>query len=180
MTSSEGANNRSYGAATNTWFSIEVVEGSVLSNTATLAPAGPQGPQGVTGAQGPQGPSGASVTGAQGPQGPTPLVYLQKNYNFVGNLTTGTGTARFYAPSNITLRSAYFTLGTPPTSVNSTISIIKNNSTTLNTINILASNYVSINTPMSASMTTSDFLTVTTAASSEAANGSLTIIYTYD
>lgn len=107
-------------------------------------------------------------------------VYLQKNYNFVGNLTNGTGTARFYAPSNITLRSAYFTVGNPPTGSNSTISIIKNNTTTLNTINITAGSYISTNTPMSASMTTSDFLTVTTAASSNAANGSLTIIYTYD
>jgi hypothetical protein len=52
-----------------TWLSIQVVEGSILSNTAVVAPEGPQGPQGPQGNIGPQGPQGAA--GATGPQGPT-------------------------------------------------------------------------------------------------------------
>jgi hypothetical protein len=68
-------NTRTVAASnTYTWLSIEVVEGSILSNTAIVAPAGPQGPQGPggTGPQGPQGPQGdaSTVAGPQGPQGP--------------------------------------------------------------------------------------------------------------
>ena len=160
-------------------------------------PGGPQGPQGPSGPaggpQGPQGPSGASVTGPtgpsgpsgpaggpQGPQGPTPFVYLSKTYNILGPLTILTGTTRFYPPANITLRSAYFSVGDSPTVGNATISIIKNNLTTLNTLNITLGSYISANYAMSATMTSSDFLTISTTAASSAANGALTIIYTID
>jgi len=62
MTAVESASTpRSYGAAQNTWFAIEVVEGSALSNTATLAPAGPQGAQGVQGAAGAGAPGGSNT-----------------------------------------------------------------------------------------------------------------------
>jgi hypothetical protein len=62
MTAVESASTpRSYGAAQNTWFAIEVVEGSALSNTATLAPAGPQGVQGVQGAAGAGSPGGSNT-----------------------------------------------------------------------------------------------------------------------
>lgn len=124
---------------------------------------------------------GTPVAGPQGPQGPTPYVYLQKTYNFVGGLTVGTGTARFYPTSNVTLRSAYFTVGTSPTTGNASISVIKNNTTTLNVINIIVGNYISTNTVMDATMTNTDFLTVTTSTVGGAtANGSLSVIYTID
>jgi len=121
---------------------------------------------------GPQGP--------QGPQGPTPVVYNQKTYNFVGDMATGTGTIRFYPSSNITLRSAYLSVGTAPSIGNVSISIVKNNTTTLNVINIANNSYISSNTVMSAAMTNTDFLTVDTTATSLAGNGALIIIYTID
>jgi hypothetical protein len=98
----------------------------------------------------------------------------------VGPLTIQTGTTRFYPPANVTLKSAYFTVGTSPTSGNSTVSIIKNNTTTLNTINIIIGNYISTNTAMSSTLKTNEFLTVTTSATGLAANGALTVTYTID
>jgi hypothetical protein len=159
--------------------------------TGPQGPTGPTGPSGgPTGPQGPQGPSGPSVTGPQGPTGPsggptgptgpTPIVYLQKNYNFVGAMTIQTGTARFYPPANITLRSSYLTVGTPPSGSNTTVNIVKNGTTTLNTINITVGSYISSNVVMGQSLLTTDYLTVDTVAGSSAANGSLTIIYTID
>ena len=159
--------------------------------TGPTGPTGPSGPAG--GPQGPQGPSGSSITGPtgpsgpsgpaggpQGPQGPTPYVYLTKTYNMVGQLTVLTGTTRFYPPANVTLRSAYLTVGDSPTLGNTTINIIKNNITTLNTLNITLGSYISANYVMNATMTSSDFLTVSTTAASGAGNGALTIIYTID
>lgn len=160
-------------------------------------PTGPQGPQGPSGPSGgptgPSGPSGASIVGPTGPtgpsgpsggptgpSGPTPLVYLNTTYNFVGLIKIQTGTARFYPISNITLRSARFAVGDSPTSGNVTLQIIKNNAQTLNTINITLGSYVSTNTVMNATMTNTDFLTVSTTAGSGAANGALTIYYTID
>lgn len=143
-------------------------------------PTGPQGPTGpvstVAGPQGPTGPSG----GPTGPTGPTPIVYLQKNYNFVGGMTIQTGTARFYPPANITLRSSYLTVGTAPSSANATVNVVKNGVTTLNTINITTGTFVSANVVMGQSLLTTDYLTVDTSAGSGAANGSLTIVYTVD
>ena len=158
----------------------------------TIGDSGPQGPQGPSGPsggpQGPQGPSGAGPTGPSGPSGPSggpqgpqgPAAILSKTYNMVGPLTIQTGTTRFYPPANVTLKSAYFTVGTSPTSGNSTVSIIKNNTTTLNTINIIIGNYISTNTVMSSTLKTNEFLTVTTSASGLAANGALTVTYTID
>jgi hypothetical protein len=155
-------------------------------------PTGPQGPSGPSGPsggpQGPQGPSGAGPTGPSGPSGPSggptgpsgPAAILSKTYNMVGPLTIQTGTTRFYPPANVTLKSAYFTVGTSPTSGNSTVSIIKNNTTTLNTINIIIGNYISTNTAISSTLKTNEFLTVTTSASGLAANGALTVTYTID
>lgn len=144
-------------------------------------PTGPQGPQGPTGPSlaGPQGPTGPSG-GPTGPSGPTPIVYLQKNYNFVGGMTIQTGSARFYPPANITLQSSYLTVGTPPASTNTVVNIIKNGTTTLNTINVAVGTYVSPNVVMGQSLLTTDYLTVDTVAGSGAANGSLTIVYTID
>ena len=143
-------------------------------------PTGPQGPTGpvstVAGPQGPTGPSG----GPTGPSGPTPIVYLQKNYNFVGGMTIQTGTARFYPPANITLRSSYLTVGTAPSSANATVNVVKNGVTTLNIINITSGTFISSNVVMGQSLLTTDYLTVDTAAGSGAANGSLTIVYTVD
>jgi hypothetical protein len=158
-------------------------------------PGGPQGPTGPSGPaggpQGPTGPSGASVTGptgpsgpsgpAGGPQGPTgPSALLSKTYNMLGPLMMLVGTVRFYPPANVTLKSAYFTVGDSPTSGNATVSIIKNNTTTLNTINIVIGNYISSNTVMNATLKTNEFLTITTSATGSAANGSVTITYTID
>ena len=142
-------------------------------------PTGPQGPAGSAGPTGPSGPSGPSG-GPTGPSGPTPLVYLNTTYNFVGLLKIVTGTARFYPLSNITLRSARLSVGDSPTTANATVQIIKNNTQTLNTINITVGSYVSTNTVMNATLTNSDFLTVSTTAGAGAANGALTIYYTID
>jgi hypothetical protein len=143
-------------------------------------PTGPQGPTGpvstVAGPQGPQGPSG----GPTGPQGPTPIVYLQKTYNFVGQITIKTGNARFYPPANITLESTYLAVGTTPSSGNASVNVVKNGVTTLNTINITTGSFVSSNVVMGQTLTSSDYLTVDTVAGSGAANGSLTIVYTID
>jgi hypothetical protein len=98
----------------------------------------------------------------------------------VGPLTIQTGNARFYPPANVTLRSAYFTLGDSPVGSNASVRIIKNNTTTLNTINIIVGNYISTNTVMSTTLKTNEFLTVTTTATGSAANGSVTITYTID
>ena len=95
-------------------------------------------------------------------------------------MTIQTGTARFYPPANITLRSSYLTVGTPPPSTNTVINIIKNGATTLNTINVAVGTYVSPNVVMGQSLLTTDYLTVDTVAGSGAANGSLTIVYTID
>jgi hypothetical protein len=142
-------------------------------------PTGPQGPTGpVSTTPGPQGPTGPSG-GPTGPSGPTPIVYLQKNYNFVGPMTIQTGTARFYPPANITLRSSYLTVGTSPGS-NASVNVVKNGTTTLNIINITVGSYISSNVVMGQSLLTTDFLTIDTSAGSGAANGSLTIIYTID
>lgn len=143
---------------------------------------GPQGPQGVTGPQGPSGPTGPSGPsgGPTGPSGPTPIVYLNKTYNLLGSLINSTGTARFYPPANITLRFANFSVGDSPTTGNTTIQIIKNNLTTLNVLNITLGSYISSNYAMSATLTSSDFLTITTTASSGAANGAVTVYYTID
>ena len=143
-------------------------------------PTGPQGPTGpVSTTPGPQGPTGPSG-GPTGPTGPTPIVYLQKNYNFVGGMTIQTGTARFYPPANVTLRSSYLTVGSAPASTNTSVNIVKNGTTTLNTINITVGTFVSANVVMGQSLLTTDYLTVDTTAGSGAANGSLTIIYTVD
>lgn len=143
-------------------------------------PTGPQGPTGpvstVAGPQGPTGPSG----GPTGPTGPTPIVYLQKSYNFVGPMTIKTGTARFYPPSNITLKSTYLTVGTAPSSGNASVNVVKNGATTLNVINITSGSFISSNVVMGQALLTTDYLTVDTIAGAGAANGSLTIIYTID
>jgi len=107
-------------------------------------------------------------------------VYLQKNYNFVGALTIQTGTARFYPPANITLRSSYLTVGAPPSGSNASVNVVKNGTTTLNIINITVGSYISSNVVMGQSLLTTDYLTIDTSAGSGAANGSLTIIYTID
>jgi len=160
-------------------------------------PTGPQGPQGPTGPsggptgpQGPQGPSGPPLAGPQGPtgpsggptgpSGPTPIVYLQKNYNFVGGMTIQTGSARFYPPANITLRSTYLTVGQAPSSANASLDIIKNGSVTLNTVNVVPGNFVSSNVVMGSALLSTDYLTINTTAGSGAANASLTIVYTID
>ncbi len=141
-----------------------------LIDVITIGDSGPQGPQGPT------GPSG----GPTGPTGPTPIVYLQKSYNFVGALTIQTGTARFYPPANVTLRSSYLTVGTAPSSANATVNVVKNGVTTLNIINITSGTFISSNVVMGQSLLTTDYLTVDTTAGSGAANGSLTIVYTVD
>jgi hypothetical protein len=159
-----------------------------------MGPQGPQGPQGPsggpTGPQGPQGPQGPPLAGPQGPTGPsggptgptgpTPIVYLQKNYNFVGGMTIQTGTARFYPPANITLQSTYLTVGTTPSSTNASLDIIKNGSVTLNTVNVVPGNFVSSNVVMGSALLSTDYLTINTTAGSGAANASLTIVYTID
>ena len=152
-----------------------------LIDVITIGDSGPQGPQGPTGPSlaGPQGPTGPSG-GPTGPSGPTPIVYLQKNYNFVGALTIQNGTARFYPPANITLRSSYLTVGAPPSGSNASVNVVKNGTTTLNIINITVGSYISSNVVMGQSLLTTDFLTIDTSAGSGAANGSLTIIYTID
>lgn len=143
-------------------------------------PTGPQGPTGpVSTTPGPQGPTGPSG-GPTGPSGPTPIVYLQKSYNFVGAMTIKTGTARFYPPANVTLRSSYLTVGTAPVTGNASVNVVKNSTTTLNIINIAVGNFISSNIIMGQSLLSSDYLTVDTTAGSGAANGSLTIIYTID
>lgn len=143
-------------------------------------PTGPQGPQGpVSTTPGPQGPTGPSG-GPTGPSGPTPIVYLQKSYNFVGGMTIQTGTARFYPPANVTLRSSYLTVGTAPSTGNASVNVVRNGTTTLNTINITTGTFVSSNVVMDQSLLTTDYLTVDTVAGSGAANGSLTIVYTVD
>jgi hypothetical protein len=143
-------------------------------------PTGPQGPTGpVSTTPGPQGPTGPSG-GPTGPSGPTPIVYLQKSYNFVGGMTIQTGTARFYPPANVTLRSSYLTVGTAPSSGNASVNVVRNGTTTLNTINITTGTFVSANVVMGQSLLTTDYLTVDTTAGSGAANGSLTIVYTVD
>jgi hypothetical protein len=98
----------------------------------------------------------------------------------MGLLKINTGTARFYPLSNATLRSAILTLGDSPTNANVSVQIIKNNTQTLNTINIIVGSYVSTNTVMNATMTNTDFLTVTTVSGGGGANGALTIYYTLD
>lgn len=140
-------------------------------------PQGPQGAQGNAGPQGPQGPSGPAG-GPQGPQGPAAL--LSKTYTIVGPLQVLVGTTRFYPPANVTLKSAYFTVGDSPVGSNASIRVIKNNTTTLNTINIIVGNYISTNTVMSATLKTNEFLTVSTLSTGSAANGSVTITYTID
>jgi hypothetical protein len=143
-------------------------------------PTGPQGPQGpVSTTPGPQGPTGPSG-GPTGPSGPTPIVYLQKSYNFVGALTIQTGTARFYPPANVTLRSSYLTVGSAPSTGNASVNVVRNGTTTLNTINITTGTFVSANVVMGQSLLTTDYLTVDTTAGSGASNGSLTIVYTVD
>jgi len=143
-------------------------------------PTGPQGPTGpVSTTPGPQGPTGPSG-GPTGPSGPIPIVYLQKSYNFVGGMTIQTGTARFYPPANVTLRSSYLTVGTAPSSGNASVNVVRNGTTTLNTINITTGTFVSANVVMGQSLLTTDYLTVDTTAGSGAANGSLTIVYTVD
>lgn len=143
-------------------------------------PTGPQGPTGpVSTTPGPQGPTGPSG-GPTGPSGPIPIVYLQKSYNFVGGMTIQTGTARFYPPANVTLRSSYLTVGTAPSTGNASVNVVRNGTTTLNTINITTGTFVSANVVMGQSLLTTDYLTVDTTAGSGAANGSLTIVYTVD
>ena len=159
-----------------------------------MGPQGPQGPQGPSGGpmgpQGPPGPQGPGGSGPQGPQGPSggptgpsgavAIVYLQKNYNFVGGMTIQTGSARFYPPANVTLRSSYLTVGSAPSSCNASVNVVRNSATTLNTINITTGTFVSANVVMGQSLLTTDYLTVDTSAGSGAANGSLTIVYTVD
>ena len=143
-------------------------------------PTGPQGPQGpVSTTPGPQGPTGPSG-GPTGPSGAVAIVYLQKNYNFVGGMTIQTGTARFYPPANVTLRSSYLTVGSAPSTGNASVNVVRNGATTLNTINITTGTFVSANVVMGQSLLTTDYLTVDTSAGSGAANGSLTIVYTVD
>ena len=143
-------------------------------------PTGPQGPQGpVSTTPGPQGPTGPSG-GPTGPSGAVAIVYLQKNYNFVGGMTIQTGTARFYPPANVTLRSSYLTVGSAPSTGNASVNVVRNGTTTLNTINITTGTFVSANVVMGQSLLTTDYLTVDTTAGSGAANGSLTIVYTVD
>ena len=146
--------------------------------TTLQAAEGPQGPTGATGNTGTTGATGN--TGPQGPQGPTPLVYLQKTYNLVGAIIPGVGTARFYPSSNVTLRNCYLSVGTRSTTENVSLNVIKNGTTTLNTINILIGNYVSSNVVMNATLTSADYLTINALSGSGAANGSLIIVYTID
>ena len=172
-------------------------ENGSLIDVVTIGDSGPQGPQGPTGPaggptgpqgpQGPQGPTGntgaagaAGVAGPQGPQGPTPLVFLQKTYNFVGPISPVAGTARFYPSSNVTLRSCYLSVGTRSTTENVSVNVIKNGAQTLNTINIVTGNFVSSNVVMNATLTSADYLTVNALSGSGAANGSLIIVYTID
>ena len=175
----------------------EAPANGALIDVVTIGDSGPQGPQGPTGPsggptgpQGPQGPTGATGntgttgatgnTGPQGPQGPTPIVYLQKTYNLVGAIIPGVGTARFYPSSNVTLRNCYLSVGTRSTTENVSLNVIKNGTTTLNTINILTGNYVSSNVVMNATLTSADYLTINALSGSGAANGSLIIVYTID
>jgi hypothetical protein len=189
----DNANIVFYGAPdANSNVDAYIVEGA--GPTGPTGPSGPAGgPQGPTGASGPQGPTGPSgpqgdagpqgpqgVIGPQGPSGPVPLVYLSKNYNFIGPLPISTGSQRFYPQSNITLRSAYFTVSTPPSTGNVSLRIIQNGATLLNIVNINSGSYVSSNVAMSSNLTMSDYLSVDTTEVSGAANGTLVIIYTID
>lgn len=186
----DNANIVFYGAPdANSNVDAYIVEGAGPTGpTGPSGPAGgPQGPTGASGPSGPEGPSGPSgpqgpqgVLGPQGPSGPVPLVYLSKNYNFIGPVPISTGQQRFYPQSNVTLRSTYFTVSTPPSSGNVSLSIIKNGSELLNIVNINSGAYVSSNVAMSSNLTTTDYLTVDTTEVSGAANGTLTIIYTID
>lgn len=186
----DNANIVFYGAPdANSNVDAYIVEGAGPTGpTGPSGPAGgPQGPTGASGPSGPEGPSGPSgpqgpqgVFGPQGPSGPVPLVYLSKNYNFIGPVPISTGAQRFYPQSNVTLRSTYFTVSTPPSNGNVSLRIIKNGSELLNIVNINSGSYVSSNVAMSSNLTMSDYLTVDTTEVSGAANGSLVIIYTID
>jgi hypothetical protein len=137
-----------------------------------IGDSGPQGPQGPSGpAGGPQGP--------QGPQGPEPIVYYNKTYNFIGQLTSGlTGVTRYYPDATINLVSGILITSTAPAGGNASVLLKKNGSQNLNTFNITSGSFRSDNVAMTSTLTSNDYITVDTLLGNGASNAALIITYT--
>ena len=107
----------------------------------------------------------------------TTVVYT-KSLTFDGLVVTGTGTARWYPDSAITIANIYITASTPPVSGNMSLRINKNGSSVFTFANLTSGIYRSNNYTINTTVTTTDYITVDVVNNGGAQDATLTFTYT--
>lgn len=108
--------------------------------------------------------------------GSTPL--YAKTYNFVGTISTGTGTIRWYPDATITITGVDAAVSTVPSGGSCVFVVKLNGATTITTYTITSGNNTSTTTSVNQVMGITDYLTVDVTSANSAADGYVAITYT--
>lgn len=103
-------------------------------------------------------------------------VILSKTYNFVGTITVATGSTRWYPDAAISLQSMMLGTSTSPSGGSFSITLNKNGSS-VGTATISSGQFYSSLVTLTATLLSTDYLTVDVSAANGATNGYLTILY---
>jgi hypothetical protein len=108
--------------------------------------------------------------------GSTPL--YAKTYNFVGTISTGTGTIRWYPDAAITITGVDAAVSTAPSGGSCVFVVKLNGTTTITTYTITSGNNISTAISVNQAMGITDYLTIDVTSANSAADGYVTITYT--
>jgi hypothetical protein len=106
----------------------------------------------------------------------TTILYT-KQLNYVGTVTPGAGTLRWYPDSNIIITNVFVNASTPPVTTDLELDIKKNGSS-IGTVVLDIGDFRSNNVSLNESLTTNDYITVDVIVGGLAAFATLTVSYT--
>ena len=106
----------------------------------------------------------------------TTILYT-KQLNYVGTVTPGAGTLRWYPDSNIVITNVFVNATTPPLTTNLELDIKKNGSS-IGSVVLDIGDFRSSNVSLNQSLTTNDYITVDVVTGGLAAFATLTVSYT--